>query len=757
MLRLFKPICQSTSPSIGALDFRDLIEGQSAGQPVEADPTRSQTGVDFDTIPLRPFIANDPDMQALNPLLKMKPRTKESADYSIFRTVLEKAGFDLREMRIRDALERAQKGYAQYLDQSRVFVSYADQVPGYRRVVLLGPDLVKAPRNRIGFAGVTDDGRLVSGMITPGDRNEQSLQSVAEALEVIRVGREGWQVENAPLQFDLNRHCKSSRAMTDHGLEKVRGPLSSLRGPARHKITHILRGKADSRLNLARWAICDALDPETLRTMRGTGLTKLSHGSWLTGGDHAPGETVEARLQAVRSYPILARQMYESRTLREVIDDRAPLAPAIAEMHHVEERSVKRLRGLTWQRAASTPRDTTPAVREVLSMPEQALPKTRTEFRNLEILREFGRSLFGENLNQTLERLSDGGSPYRQIDRMKQTSGSDISDAVEFLATKLFVPAALNKIRAEADSRGMSWDHEKSSMRGLRKEARKSILAQFKVKELLDLSDRYHRNIARYEDRLDTISLEQKWTPMAGELALPGGYVARELTSANRLKAQGRAENHCVGGYASRVLDGAGTRRGNKDATLIFSLEKDGDIKSTVEIRCGRKDVVEKQPDGSEVTRQRLEARVHQSRGYHNETPSAAVMKMSQAIADEISKLSPEDFDLYLDRLSMAREEHKRTSQLNDFVKTCGFNPWDREKMQVVWNELQATLPRGLRKRGLDAFIDQAPIKGVSLSLTLGGEISNLWDEIGRDGEVIHDENQADVDLEDEDPENIPW
>ena len=198
--------------------------------------------------------------------------------------------------------------------------------------------------------------------------------------------------------------------------------------------------------------------------------------------------------------------------------------------------------------------------------------------RFLPAFEEFGESVFSENLWQIMERLSREGNPWRLVDRLEKASGRNVDDAIDFLARKLYVPAMLNKIGMIAEHHGitppqrLTQDHDGRFHRIMLSQAKNTILSSFKARELLDWSDRYHHNIARYEDRLATIQLNQDWPGISGTIKCDNDHVARELTSSTALKIQGRMEDHCVGGYLSFVLEGENNLL--KEVVLIFSIEK---------------------------------------------------------------------------------------------------------------------------------------------------------------------------------------
>ena len=285
----------------------------------------------------------------------------------------------------------------------------------------------------------------------------------------------------------------------------------------------------------------------------------------------------------------------------------------------------------------------------------------------------------------------------------------DILDAISFLKFKLFIPARLNRIKKnDIRNNDISACPDLFSMK---RDAKNAILMTFKIRELLDFSDRYHQNIIRYEDRLDTISINMNWPGMLGTYDLGDGYNARELTSSRALKVQGVAEHHCVGGYVSRVLESR-----SDQATLIFSIESGDKILSTVEICCRVENGSSGSPDSEPVSV--LRAEIMQNRTAHNEPPSKTAITMADRVVKKLEQAGPVVLRAYLDGLSDVRAEEERTSKLDIHVKACGFDPYDKVMLKRVWEEFSPVLPRRIRRMGLTEFIEHGDIYRSSLNIS---------------------------------------
>jgi hypothetical protein len=721
----------------------------------QAEPkiVESEKGVRFKSIPVSDFIANDPMIKDLNPFLKMQPEAKRPEEYTLFRTLAQKHKLDLEEPKLKGLMEYWEKGYAEYIKHSRIFVSYENQFPGFRRLIISGDNL-SSKRNAIPIIAVNADGALISKTLMPNNRDVAPLKTVAEVLEVIYKGHPDWQISHGRGDIELNRHSNSARATALEGLEFLKsGGLYSMLGvdrtsrrviddKLRPQIKHMLKNKADSRLNLMRWAIADAMNPEVLRIMRGTGLTKLGHAQWLCGThgstllepDTINTEAAIARQQAVKSYPILARSMHEEPTLRDAIDARVPLAPVMAKFLRCDVKDVKRLQGLTWQRAGASPRDPMKEIKTLLKLPHDRLPTSRKDHRFLKELEKFGKGIFMTSLPETMQRVARDGDPYKMMDKILATPAEQVKDAVNYLANTLYVPATMNKIREVAEERGLEWN-ETNSERGYAsnnndyvspsRKALEAVLEDFKISELLELSTRFHRNIHRYADKIQKISTDEVWEPLVGEIDLGNGRRARELNSAKALTKQGRSENHCVGGYLDAVLKGR-----SKEARIIFSIESEDKIWSTVELDVMVKPRTVKNDDGSEREIPSLHCKVRQNYAYRNSEPDQASEEAAKRLAKHIQSLEIQGFSRYTDGLTETRHQQEMINLMPLSVRSAGYNPWDREHLQDAWDELSYLLPRKIRKSGLDKFIAGSDIKGEEFKFVEGSDAQNIWDRL---------------------------
>ena len=636
------------------------------------------------------------------------------ADVASLRTMLEKIVSNPQTPYFKKKIDKFERNYAYHLEQTRMFISRPNQVPGYRTFVIMGPGLRHCYTNVNDVIAVTADGRLVVESIISDFGTDSSVSSIIATFNRLISGKfnEGEEREFFGCPLDLSG-VKTTYSR-NYGQELDLKPfLYNL--DICEKILKIINREIKNHLMMAHDTLCNALDRDVLTTMLDTEMVSFEEGKWMTGGDGVSREIILARQQAVHAYPILARHFstYVA-PMHQAIDNRTSLSDAIAIYFGTDTSRVKRLQGLTWQHAATAPKEKKPFSRipDILDLPESAVPKTPDQFRKLDIFEEFGDFVFGTELCDTMKQLSEHGNPWRFIDRMEQTNGRNVADAIDFLIRKLYVPAAINKIDAIAGHNGTIANFSSifNSDTLFADHFLNEIRAIFKPGQLLDWSERYHRNIARYEDRLDIVSSEQTWPGFFDSIDFGNGYIARELTSAQALRIQGKVENHCIGGYLSKVLSGESRDR---EFTLIFSIEKNNVIHSTAEIKCVR----EAEPENPDRI-SHLQARVQQNLAHSNKDPSDDAVRTADRVVEKLKTVDSDTCQAYLDGLNRARLEYARESDIEEHIRFCGFDPLDRTMMERAWKELSLALPRSRRKDGLGRFIDEIPVDFVNAEIS---------------------------------------
>ena len=630
---------------------------------------------------------------------------------------------ETRHIEIRHIIELIEKKNAAYLEKTRICISGKNSIPGFRQVVILSPELffytnpdIDMDTDWPGIIAVTSDGRLVTGSVRHGNPDNKKPIVPKQVIDVLQDGQSGPEFPDGDysLVFE-NSDTTSMSEINIHtsGCEcnyKTIGLtlLSSPENYIQFEVYKFLKAQMTNRTNMIRHVLFSALDENVLHDMQESNFMKIEYGYWLTGGDGASENVVIARQQAIRAYPALAEQLYYQ--FRYTIDAREPLSPVIAKHYYTSERKLKRLQGLTPQYIDVDLEYPYKRINEIFNLPDHTVPKNQQQFRQLNAIKEFGRRIWDSELPETMRQFSEGGNLWCLVDRMEQTSADNVLDSINFLARKLLVPIEIGKISLAQYHE----DYYHIFFNEMIIEAKN----HFSVRELLDLDQRYHRNIARYEDRLDIVTVERNWSGMFGTIDLGNGYRARELTSSKALKAQGRAEDHCVGGYVSRILSSEDHSKGQ--ATMIFSIERDDRILSTAEINCFREFPESDNPEQlhTEICQnnaystivesdnpEQLRTEVWQNMARSNTSPSCVAEDLAKQVAARVKQAGPNAFQIYLDGLHEARVEQDRISGLAYHITECGLDPHNRAHLEIAWENLKPALPRRFHKNDLDAFI----------------------------------------------------
>ena len=659
----------------------------------------------------------------------------------------------LKNPKTRQIIDLAEKKHAEFLENTRICMSGKNRIPGFRQVVILSPEFscrIDTDTGWPGIIAVTSDGRLVAGVIRhmnpdnkkpivpiqvidslqSGQSGPDSLQSGQSGPDSLQSGQSGPEFPDDDYSLVFKNSYITSMSeinIRGNGLENNYRTISfslltSFETSIQFAVFDFLKVQMENRINMIRDTLFAALDKNVLSDIQESSLMKIEYGYWLTGGDGVSENVVIARRQAVRAYPALIGLLY--RQFGNIIDARKPLSPVIARYYDISERKLKRLQGLTLEYIGVDFEHTyvdfehpQQRVDEIFNLPDGTVPKNRQQFLQLNVVKKFGRRVWDLNLPKTMRRFSEGGNLWRLVDRMEQTSGDNVLDSVNFLVRKLLVPVEINKISLDK----YFWSYHKinrETFDDIRNKARNQVLTYFSVRELLDLDQRYHHNIARYEDRLDIITVNRDWPGILGTIDLGNGCRARELTSSMTLKVQGRTENHCIGGYVSRILSSKDHSTGR--ATMIFSIEQDDQILSTAEINCfrefpgsGNSEQLRTEicHDNAHVTivesdnPEQLRTEVYQNKARSNTSPSDMAETLAKQVAARVQQSGPKAFQAYLDGLHEARMEQDRISGLEYHIAECGLDPYNRVHLETAWENLGMALPKRFRRNGLDALI----------------------------------------------------
>jgi len=642
-------------------------------------------------------------------------------------TLAHKAGMDP------ELADRLAEAHVSADATARVEVSRPDQVAGLRRLILMGPAYHRATtsislgfgdeppvrtddtRSPLTLIGVTGDGLLFRrGLYT-----EEGAPSAKEGLRLARREPDRLLTGVGAADPGLNRYNGGASVQVREATDQVLRLTSAIltkeeRDTLPYRfimgIEHVTRVRIARRVALARYALNEALDPGLLRLMRGCALQSLREAEWVCGavtpgpGRPGPGrwfgvplealndrDLSRARVQAIRAYPAMAKLLHQDPALRRAVDALAPLAPAIAAHLRVEEAGVRLLNGVTWQRAAVPPSGPAQGLARLARVPRELAPTSRSEHRQLPLIAGFSE-LLREPFPETIRRFAKGGSPYRFGEALKRVPPSDVRDAAEYLVDKLLIPARLHAIRRLCALDGLV---QRPDAGGLsRSDLTRDLIRSLPVRDLFEMSDRWHRNLERHEDRLITLRSEVRWDPFLGETDLGEGVRARELTGADALQRQGKREGHCVGGYTDKLL-----RAGPNRVPLIFSIERDGEVLGTAELCLRQRAPGRGEREGV------WEAELVQNRARQNGAVSEAAERAADVLCRALEGAAPERVPAYLDGLRAVRGRRSLHGSLPGHLRAAGYDIWETGRLEAAWEELSGHLPRGVRRAGLDGLI----------------------------------------------------
>lgn len=610
-----------------------------------------------------PFLASLPE----------KYLRREEHSYSPVRTFLNNRGFSSDNL----SEEIAQRFDVLY----RVSVSGLDVIPGYRRVVLLGEGFCEG--KHLALITVNGQGRVDTYKI-PRSLNKASM---------------GVMLENRtddPGELLVNLNPRSSAAY-----ELCRyGPSFNENNEGKKKALSMFSGMRKSKLrkdmNIALWAVRESMDPEALRIMRSTHMTHISAAAWLTGGqcnlNTEKNERVRChedhlsryRKQAVRAYPLLAKEIM---AWSNQVDQGEPLAPLIEQKFYLDAKKVKMLNGLTWQKARCSPlkpHDTILMIKDA-----KAVPTTKAHFATLSWAKWASTELGKEWSTWALPSKD----AWRLTPHLHRLEPNALKDMIYDLTKRIYLPTLMRNMNAKKNPLNEARSAHfllAERILGMEKLCARHLLS-LNPSELADNVERWHRNLGTYNDELDLAAPKISWTGFLG--TVPVGKVhARELLSVSELKSQGAAENHCVGGYLNSVL-GQSWRGGH---SLIFSLEKDDKVLSTIEIQ-----VIAREEQGKAV----FEVHIQQNHAKRNTAPTKEAQKAGEALAGQIRKsLNKEKWSAYLTGIEGAQRISQEADNLSPTAKHIGYDPSDDVAFARAWELMSNLLPRKVRKAGPDGM-----------------------------------------------------
>lgn len=224
------------------------------------------------------------------------------------------------------------------------------------------------------------------------------------------------------------------------------------------------------------------------------------------------------------------------------------------------------------------------------------------------------------------------------------------------------------------------------------REIRHIIGEHIGLKTLNEMQERWHHNRETIADHVSSANEEISWPALIGEVDL-GRAIAREITSSIDLEAQGKREDHCVGGYTSRIMD-VDTGK----ATLIFSLEKagatgSGPALSTVEIEVSLRKIADSRT---------LAVNVVQNKARRNRDPGNVAHSLAQELRDILGEITPSQFLSYIG--SMSTETQSLGKELQRIIVASEGNITCADLPERCLEAYERVLPKPLRGLGIDEW-----------------------------------------------------
>lgn len=643
-----------------------------------------------------------PASPLLDDELTSRWEAKEPEHYTHIRTYGERAGVAEEDIR------RLQEGYAKEFARFGAFISTPDQVPGYRRVVKLDPGWSG------GFGGkghhvllaVDDRGHMSCKVMPAEDGPHPSVMEMfergrhldGESTGIGQLNRFASDYRKYPINVAQRFWSGMTHNPTGESVPLPKLFADPVRGMIKRRI--------DTAHRLAAWSLMGALDPEIRRHMRGTQQTSVADALWLS-GTKRPVNPERARilarnrLQASKAYPILSSQM-PAEHIEKAIDEGLPLAPVLQEEFGLNRFELRHLRGVTWQKLGLGFRVDLNWVARAAQVAAEMGGLSRANNRHLHGLSRIARAFrveFAEAVRKVKPMLADEKDGKARLSQF-----ADASDMVEHLIDKLYVPAGLNGLRdivqdrpKPADHAEIVWVHSDISPDAgdLERHALRSTFHSMSVKDIVEASQRWHRNVFAHDEKIVTLRSETTWRPAIGEIDCENGIVGKELCGSEALSFQGRREGHCVGGYDKAVV-----HSDERNMTLIFSIEKQGQVLGTLQVSGGLRRPKE-DPDAEPSYRFSLV----QLRGKNNADVDAETEKAADSIVRRINQLPASEIEAYLSDLSDASRRRTLQAELHGPLQKAKYDYWKRDQLEGAWKELSVYLPRATRKAGLDKFI----------------------------------------------------
>lgn len=463
----------------------------------------------------------------------------------------------------------------------------------------------------------------------------------------------------------------------------------------------------------------------------------------------------EARLQALMSVPLHMGMILDSREFRGLIDQRAPLTPLImeragltpSEMRRYAQIEARMSTILTRALNGEEPLTRRPAIKPGGLMPEitrmnptslrdlaieaakiiraDQIPESPegavemltyvSEAKRLRSALDLGKGPFQRHMSRVPPAAAGEGAWGAACLHLRgQLPERETSDYLRSLSTALVTGLLVSRLRsrpevefdrfgraarvlrekAEPDPEDAAslgayvqeiskWDYQ---ARSIRADMTELIGEEYTIKSLREAQVRWHHVRQAFENEVMTSREPLSWAPLLGELDLDG-VRAVELTSSAALDRQGRLERHCVGGYTGVVM-GATSER----ASLIFSLEREGRILSTIELTVTR----------SPWDPKNINWRISQNKAAENAEPDDVALRTGMRLRNALAELPKRQVRDYL--IGIRTNATHIRDQLALATTRCGgdvVNPDLPERVLAAYAEVLPKTLRGLDPSGL--------------------------------------------------------
>ncbi len=448
----------------------------------------------------------------------------------------------------------------------------------------------------------------------------------------------------------------------------------------------------------------------------------------------ASGDVRTRRLQAARSYPLLAPSFAHRPMIRKAIDAAEPIGDLIATGFGLGKAGTKRLANCGWRADGLMVEQIAEAIGK---FPPDWFPKDQKEWMAFLDVAVAAGAVMEEMIGVPVEKLFDGtkgkwseialkmAQALPRLDRDGNALPPDTSrenlvtlcrqvgDVINAFATEVLKPALANHFgRAELVS-GYARDRE------IRKIAAGILFSGKNIVSIIEAAKSWHVHHHRMLLEREAASAELKryeddtWAPLFKPIQAPNGIWIVSLTNTDQLKEEGHGPsfgakageepkglNLCVGGYTSSCKN-----YGHHIISFRQSVEPDPGQKS-----MGRISVAEI----TQVAAGDTAFKIRQHYGYGNsplkdDSPSkVALAWLQEMLALGRLEIDFAEIERSRERNAEAEARAEREGRRDALARACGFDWRDRNAVAAsfrTWSKTRSSgsfLPKDLRSRERD-------------------------------------------------------